>query len=242
MSLIEVLLALLRPTVQFAHWDPMKTATSESSQSCGCGTTLTGLEHWLLYIAIYFLICTFFLFSSFFSLRLLISVHVFTQVIEFWSYHHSHTVPWHTRDLNFCFSKGQECLWQDWYICFIRFYPFDLLLLFNSVQMERHHSHIAKYWRNFAWDSTQRLCVRLKGHYLDLLLKCSSLRIPDSYGAKIAKIYNFWTSWPVFQLVRHLVKILQNKIFFRQILKRWLISWNTGQDVQKLQIFAIFAS
>ena len=30
------------------------------------------------------------------------------------------------------------------------------------------------------------------------------LRIPDSYDAKIAKICNFWTSWPIFQLLNHL--------------------------------------
>ena len=43
------------------------------------------------------------------------------------------------------------------------------------------------------------------------------LRILASYAAKIAKICNFWTFWPV-------------------------ISWITGQNVQKLQIFAIFAA
>ncbi len=35
------------------------------------------------------------------------------------------------------------------------------------------------------------------------------LRIADSYHAKIAKICNFWTSWPVFQLIYHLFKIRQ---------------------------------
>ncbi len=28
------------------------------------------------------------------------------------------------------------------------------------------------------------------------------LRIPDSYDAKIAKICDFWTFWPVIQLIR----------------------------------------
>ncbi len=32
------------------------------------------------------------------------------------------------------------------------------------------------------------------------------LRIPDSYDAKIAKICNFWTFWPVIQLINHLFK------------------------------------
>ncbi len=35
----------------------------------------------------------------------------------------------------------------------------------------------------------------------------SVLRIPDSYDAKIAKICNFWTSLPVWQLINHLFKI-----------------------------------
>ncbi len=46
------------------------------------------------------------------------------------------------------------------------------------------------------------------------------LRIPDSYDAKIAKFCYLWTFWPVIQL---------KKIF-------------TGQNLQILQIFAIFAS
>ena len=33
----------------------------------------------------------------------------------------------------------------------------------------------------------------------------------------------------------------QNQKPFCQILKRWLLSWITGQNVQRLQIFAIFA-
>ncbi len=63
------------------------------------------------------------------------------------------------------------------------------------------------------------------------------LRIPDSYDAKIVKICNLWTFWPVIQLISSLFK----KGFCR-ILKRWFISWITDQNVQKLQIFAILAS
>ncbi len=35
------------------------------------------------------------------------------------------------------------------------------------------------------------------------------LRIPDSYDAKIAKFCNFWTFWPVTQLIDYLLKIRQ---------------------------------
>ena len=49
------------------------------------------------------------------------------------------------------------------------------------------------------------------------------------YEVKLAKIFNFWTFWPVIQLINNL-------------LKRWFISWNTGLNGQKMQIFAIFAS
>ena len=34
------------------------------------------------------------------------------------------------------------------------------------------------------------------------------LRIPDSYDAKIAKICNFWTFWPVIQPINHLFNII----------------------------------
>ena len=36
---------------------------------------------------------------------------------------------------------------------------------------------------------------------LYFLLLVDGLRIPDSYDAKIAKIYNLWTLWPVIQLI-----------------------------------------
>ncbi len=36
-----------------------------------------------------------------------------------------------------------------------------------------------------------------------------SLRLPDSYDAKIAKIWNLWTFWSVIQSRNHLFKIPQ---------------------------------
>ena len=70
------------------------------------------------------------------------------------------------------------------------------------------------------------------------------LRIPDSYDAKIAKICNFWTFWPVIKLINHLFKIYGSlgKRAFCRILNRGLISWITGQNVQRLLIFTILAS
>ena len=56
-------------------------------------------------------------------------------------------------------------------------------------------------------------------------------RILASYEAKTAKISNLCTFWPVIQLINPLCRIL----------KRWFISWITVQNVQKLQIFAVFA-
>ncbi len=38
------------------------------------------------------------------------------------------------------------------------------------------------------------------------------LRIPDSYDAKIVKIYNLWTFWPVIQLISPLFKIQQKAL------------------------------
>ena len=64
-----------------------------------------------------------------------------------------------------------------------------------------------------------------------------SLSLPHRNDAKIAKICNFWPLWPVIKLMNHLFKI-RKKAF----LKRWFISWIRGQNVQRLQIFAIFAS
>ncbi len=34
--------------------------------------------------------------------------------------------------------------------------------------------------------------------------KTGELRIPDSYDAKIAKISNLWTFWPLIQVINHL--------------------------------------
>ncbi len=42
------------------------------------------------------------------------------------------------------------------------------------------------------------------GLYAKLHVLAEALRIPDSYGAKIC---NFWTFWPVIQLINHLFKI-----------------------------------
>ncbi len=55
------------------------------------------------------------------------------------------------------------------------------------------------------------------------------------------KICNLWAFWSVLQLINNRFKIRQ-KAFFCRILKRWFISWITGQNVQTLQIFAIFES
>ena len=43
-----------------------------------------------------------------------------------------------------------------------------------------------------------------------IIITCIKLRIPDGYDdAKIAKICNLWTLWPVIQLINHLFKIRQ---------------------------------
>ena len=68
-----------------------------------------------------------------------------------------------------------------------------------------------------------------------------SLRLPHRNDAKIAKICECWTFWPVIQPITNLFKIWQ-KAFFFWILKRWLISWITSKNVQKFQIFAISTS
>ncbi len=70
------------------------------------------------------------------------------------------------------------------------------------------------------------------------------LRLPDTYEAKIAKTGNFWTFWPVIQLIYHLFPPMEHWVIwlFCCILKRWFISKITNWDVQKLHIFAIFYS
>ncbi len=57
------------------------------------------------------------------------------------------------------------------------------------------------------------------------------LRIPASYEVKIAKICNFWTFWPVIQLIK--------MVYINLLI--WIISWIIGQNVQRLLIFAVFA-
>ncbi len=54
------------------------------------------------------------------------------------------------------------------------------------------------------------------------------LRILARYDAKIAKICNLWTFWPVIQLICHLLEIQKKMGYYL--------------NVQKLNIFAIFAS
>ena len=41
------------------------------------------------------------------------------------------------------------------------------------------------------------------------------LRIPDSYDAKIAKVYNLWMFWPVIQLINHL--LINRQLFFYRL-------------------------
>ncbi len=78
-------------------------------------------------------------------------------------------------------------------------------------------------------------------------------RLPYRNNAKIAEICNLWTFWSAIQPISHLFKIWQ-KVFlpnaplakkaFCRILKRWFIwsSWIIGQNILRLQIFAILAS
>ncbi len=49
------------------------------------------------------------------------------------------------------------------------------------------------------------------------------LRIPDSYHAKVAKIYNLWTLWPVIQLI--IVEFLNSSSCSQHIL--WWSLWTT---------------
>ncbi len=46
--------------------------------------------------------------------------------------------------------------------------------------------------------------ISIPGHMFSSIMQ-DTLRIPDSYDAKIEKICNFWTSWPVFQLINCLI-------------------------------------
>ena len=52
-------------------------------------------------------------------------------------------------------------------------------------------------------------CVPVTLNHASFGLFFMVLRIPDSYDAKIAIICNFWTFWPVIQLINHLFKIRQ---------------------------------
>ncbi len=45
--------------------------------------------------------------------------------------------------------------------------------------------------------------------YYNKVTQFHHLRIPDSYDAKIVKICNLWTFWPVLQLISPLFKIRQ---------------------------------
>ncbi len=55
------------------------------------------------------------------------------------------------------------------------------------------------------------------------------LRIPDSYDAKIVKICNLWTFWPVIQLICPLFKIRQKALLPNTPKVRFLHLWSIGQ-------------
>ncbi len=59
---------------------------------------------------------------------------------------------------------------------------------------------------------------------LALRIEQEGLRIPDSYDAKLAKIYIIWTFWPVIELINHQVNRCPDL------------------NVQRLQILVIFVS
>ncbi len=43
--------------------------------------------------------------------------------------------------------------------------------------------------------------------WYSLILSKTPLRIPDSYDAKLTKMCNLWTFWPVIQLITHLAQL-----------------------------------
>ncbi len=64
------------------------------------------------------------------------------------------------------------------------------------------HSKPLCYWCT-PWHGKISNCKMLPTHHYDIIF----LRIPDSYDAKIVKICNLWTFWPVIQLISPLFKI-----------------------------------
>ncbi len=74
-----------------------------------------------------------------------------------------------------------------------------------------HPSNAFTMWLTFGGPECTEFQGNIKmGHSLCMMHKINtSLRIPDSYDAKIAKICNLWTLWPVFQLINNLFKIRQ---------------------------------
>ncbi len=78
------------------------------------------------------------------------------------------------------------------------------------------------------------------------------LRILASYEAKIAKICNFWTFWPVIQLINHLFKIWQmfgkslftsrDQILLKKVLirffKRWYIITELSTKISRSSVLA----
>ncbi len=61
----------------------------------------------------------------------------------------------------------------------------------------------AKYTTDFTETGPLDLCNGDKkdGQCCCSYRKCSCLRLPDSYDAKVAKICNLWTFWPVIQSI-----------------------------------------
>ncbi len=72
---------------------------------------------------------------------------------------------------------------------------------------------------------------------------CHALRTLASYEAKIAKICHFWYILASYSSNKPSFQNPTKSLFAQRSICKWsFISWITGQIVQKLQIFAIFAS
>ncbi len=125
-------------------------------------------------------------------------------------------------NINFCgitiLTGDIICFWKSgltygWHWHF-NFFPWKCLWkILNFVYFV--HGILGSFSDNFAQNSSvfhrgvQAKNTYLQSSYFCILGFSWSLRIPDSYDAKIAKICNFWTSWSIFQLIKHLFKIRQ---------------------------------
>ncbi len=98
---------------------------------------------------------------------------------------------------------------QDWNGMIDAKLVFGNHLLVNQLPLDQQHKHQPPYPhpKHLLWNQLQVSYVPGFWPQINASNENSLLRIPAMYEVKNSKICNFWTFWPVIQLINHLFQI-----------------------------------